>query len=306
MHTPSPILVTGSHRSGSTWAGLMLAAAADVGYIHEPFNNELRISVNPKPFKQQFYYLCEENEENYEAVFDGIINFKYPIISNLTNVRNLKDAADLFREQAIYFLHKLHNRRPLVKDPIAFFSAEWLYRKFNMDVLIMIRHPAAFCSSLKIKDWHFNFNHFLDQPLLMQRFLDGFEDEIREFSENEKDVIDQATLLWNCIHHTIAVYQQDHPEWIFARHEDMSQDPVNLFRKTYQAFGLEFTADVKKRIEESSGAHNPVEQQATNEFVRDSRKNIKNWKKRLESSEIDLIRKNTAEISSLFYSESEW
>ena len=123
---------------------------------------------------------------------------------------------------------------------------------------------------------------------------------------NEKDVIDQAILLWNCIHHTIAVYQQDHPEWIFTRHEDLSRDPVNRFRKIYHAFGLEFTQEVKKRIKESTGSHNPVEQQKENEFMRDSRKNIKNWEKRLESSEIELIRNKTAEISSLFYSESDW
>ena len=183
-----PILVTGSHRSGSTWAGKNLALAPRTAYIREPFNIGIPVGPIANPFNNWFQYLCEENEEDYEAVFDSIIHFKYPIKSNLTNVRTLKDAGDLIREQAIYFLHRLHNRRPLVKAPIAVFSTEWLYRKFNMDVLIMIRHPAAFCSSLKIKDWHFDFNHFLDQPFLMKRFLGGFEDEIREFSESEKDV----------------------------------------------------------------------------------------------------------------------
>ena len=33
-----PILVTGAHRSGTTWVGKMLAADADTGYISEPLN----------------------------------------------------------------------------------------------------------------------------------------------------------------------------------------------------------------------------------------------------------------------------
>jgi hypothetical protein len=36
MVRPSPVLVTGIHRSGTTWVGKMLAAAPGVVYINEP------------------------------------------------------------------------------------------------------------------------------------------------------------------------------------------------------------------------------------------------------------------------------
>ena len=36
MIDTKPILVTGSHRSGSTWVGKMLATSPSVNYIHEP------------------------------------------------------------------------------------------------------------------------------------------------------------------------------------------------------------------------------------------------------------------------------
>ena len=38
--------------------------------------------------------------------------------------------------------------RPLLKDPIAVFSAEWLGDTFGMDVVVLIRHPAAFVNSI--------------------------------------------------------------------------------------------------------------------------------------------------------------
>jgi len=117
-------------------------------------------NANPKPFKHAFQYVYEENSENYDSIFDGILHYKYPLIRNITNIRGSRDAATLIHDHLLFLLHRIRNDRPLIKDPIAIFSTEWLCKKFNMKVLVMIRHPAAFCSSLKIKNWAFNFNHF--------------------------------------------------------------------------------------------------------------------------------------------------
>jgi hypothetical protein len=306
MHKSPPILVTGSHRSGSTWAGRMLAAAPHVGYIHEPFNPGIKISVNPKPFKHWFTCISQENAENYRSVLEEIFNYKYPLLRNLSKIGSLADAIDVIRDQSLSLLHGLKDDRPLVKDPFAVFSVEWLCSTFNTKVLIMVRHPAAFCSSLKIKDWDFGFDQFLAQPLLMGKFLDKYAREMRQQVSTGKDIIDQAILLWNCIHHVIAIYRERHPEWLFVRHEDLSQEPVAQFRSIYQSFDLEFTDSAERKILASSGGDNPAEQQAGKEFMRDSRKNIKNWKNRLSGEEIERIRRKTAALSSLFYPEDEW
>ncbi len=303
--TLKPILITGSHRSGSTWAGQMLAVAPHVAYIHEPFNIAIKASVNPKPFKYWFQYICEENSEYYNSVIDGIINYKYPL-NSIVKQRTIRGIIKAIRNKLIFSWHKINNDRPLIKDPIALFSAEWLYKKFNMDILVMIRHPAAFCSSLKIKNWKFDFNHFLKQPLLMEKYLSKFEKKIREYTKTEKDIIDQAILLWNCIHYTINLYRETHPEWLFIKHEDLSRDPIQQFQSIYEAFDLEFTDRVKTRIPKSSGSHNPIEQQVKNEFLRNSKENIYSWKNRLSQSEIELIKMKTYEVSTLFYSEDEW
>ncbi len=48
-----------------------------------------------------------------------------------------------------YYKYRMYNIRPLIKDPIGLFSYKWLVSKFDMDVLVLIKHPAAFVSSLK-------------------------------------------------------------------------------------------------------------------------------------------------------------
>lgn len=294
------ILVTGSHRSGTTWAGTMLAAAPRSKYIHEPFN----VKTFNGLFEYWFQFVCKKNEFKYKKLFDRIINYSFPrsiacekgIVGGLKNVgRNTAS-----------FYYGLMKYSFIIKDPIALFSADWLAKRFNMGVLVMIRHPAAFCSSIKLKNWKFNFSNFLEQPLLMEKYLYRYRDEILGFKEEERDTISQAILLWNCIHHTISIYQQEHPEWFFIKHEELSHNPLGEFRKIYQFFGLEFSSRVQSLILDSSGEHNPVEQQTGNELSRNSKKNIFNWCKRLTCEEIGQIKDGTREVSRNFYTEEDW
>jgi len=308
MHSRSnPILVTGSHRSGSTWAGKMISFAENIGYIHEPFNVNPKFAINPEPFKWWFQYLCEENaEENIKLNYQRILDYKYPLANKLLNSSDIKEIALAFRDQFLFLQHRFYGDRPLVKDPIAVFSVEWLYKNFDMDVLVLIRHPAAFCSSLKVNNWTFDFNHFLQQPLLMDRYLYCFHEEIKEAVKGKLDIIDQGVLLWNCIHHVIRIYRDDYSSWYFARHEDLSFDPITHFKSIYAAFGIEFSDTVKNNILESCGSQNSAEREIKETILRDSKKNIWNWKNRLTDQEIERIRAGTSRVAGYFYSESEW
>ena len=125
---------------------------------------------------------------------------------------------------------------PYANPSICSISADavQLASQFDMQVLVLIRHPAAFCSSLKIMNWQFDFKNFLRQPLLMEAYLYAYKKEIKEFTQSEKDIIDQSILLWNCIHFTVKKFQERNTDWIFIRHEDISLDPCDQFRLLYE------------------------------------------------------------------------
>jgi hypothetical protein len=301
-----PVLVTGSHRSGTTWIGQTLAFAPHTGYIHEPFNPDITYPTVEKTFPFWFQHISDHNETLHRAPVEQLMAFHYPLLANLYRSQSVKGFAYVLSECARTTLNRLSSSVPIVKDPIAFFSAEWLSHSFNMNVLVSIRHPAAFCSSLKLKNWSFDFNTFLKQPLLMKSYLSTFHDEISEFSSCERPIIEQAILLWRCIHKTVLIYQERHPEWLYVRHEDLSLDPVFGFRELYASLGLEYSSTIEARIIKSSGAHNPTEQVPGNEYIRDSISNIRNWTRRLTFQEIDLVRCKTESISCSFYSDDDW
>jgi hypothetical protein len=188
------VLVTGSHRSGTTWVGRMLALPESVCYVDEPFNVDRRSRWFRTPFDLWFTYVTRENEGSYYRTIERVVGLRYDWRYGLQNCRSLADLRRVARDSARLLQRRWSGQVPLIKDPIAVLSSEWLHERFGVQVVVMIRHPAAFAGSLKTKGWKYPFSHFLRQPLLMADHLGPFEAELREFVEHERDVVDQAAL----------------------------------------------------------------------------------------------------------------
>ncbi|MGF1524215.1 MAG: sulfotransferase [Leptolyngbyaceae cyanobacterium] len=312
-HAMKPILVTGAHRSGSTWVGRMLASAPQVGYIQEPLNLYHRPGICGAQVKHWFPYISCENEALYYENIRDTINFRYKVGKELQSVRSLKDLLRAARDYRDFSRYQATQSRPLIKDPLAIFSAEWLASKFEMDVVMLIRHPAAFVASIKSKKWAFPFSHILEQTHLIEAHLHPFAAEIQAYTEVEQDLVDQACLLWKLIHFRISQYQNHHKDWIFKRHEDISLNPLSEFKDICERLNLEFSEAARHTITSHSATKNPVDALKYDPFLflrrhlkRDSKANIFNWKSRLNHSEIARIKEQTHAISSLFYTESDW
>jgi len=292
------ILVTGAHRSGTTWTGQIISSASNVRYIHEPFNLVLT-HYNP-PFENMFEYQNGINQSKNQIAINYIdsfykINFDI-LYKRILNIKSIKDI--------LKYLHDTSNRithRTVIKDPIAIMSTEWLYHNYNCDVVITIRHPAAFIASLKVKDWQFDFNNYLKQEDLMNGYLMEYKDQIIEFSKTKQDIIKQGILLWNTIYSTVLKFKEKYSsEWYFVKHEDLSENPALEFEKMFNYLNLPLDTKVKKKIIETSTST------INSEHKRDSKSNTKTWKTRLTPEEISLIKKETQNVWKHFYAEKDW
>lgn len=303
------ILVSGAIRSGSTWVGRMLSHSSELQYIHEPFNLKCRQGVCQADFNKWYSYV-DEDVANYDATYLALadtLSFRYRLKAELKYLEKRKDFLRMLRDYLVARRASLMNLRPLMKDPLALFSAEWLSRTFNMDCVIVIRHPAAFVSSLKVKGWSFPFSHLLQQPLLMERYLEPFREDINEYSHYQKDLVSQAILLWKIVHSVVLMYQDDHPDWIYVRHEDISRNPIFEFAELYRRLDLRFTSKVRFKIQSATGTANPQETSLNIHNVnRDSIANIWNWQHRLTPHEIEQIYEGVGTIGSAFYSDDDW
>lgn len=309
MTSNRPILVTGAHRSGTTWVGRIITACPTIVYIHEPFNIRHDIGICGARFDYWFTYVSEQNEQDFYRHIKKTINFRYNLAGKLKTIRTPRDLHNTIKEYIRLLKYRFSYVRPLLKDPIAIFSAEWLASRFDADVAVLIRHPAAFAGSLKVKNWTHPFSHFLKQPLLMKDHLYPFEAEIKKFAEEGHDIIDQAILLWRLIHYMIKKFKEKHHDWIFIRHEDLSRDPLNGFRTLFSKLDLDFSQHVVDVIKWHSSHSDSTHLGADDRFIslqRDSISNIRAWETRLTDTEVERIKTQVQDISKEFYSEPDW
>lgn len=303
-----PILVTGSHRSGTGWVGEMLAASPDprLAYIWEPFSPIARPGICPAPFERWFTYVTEENEGPYVRPIRDMLSYRYHPGDELRSLTSAKDAARFARDWAVVRRRRHTKPIPLLKDPIALFSAPWLAERFDVRVLVLIRHPAAFTQSLLAKGWRHPFGDFLAQPLMMRDLLADRAEEIRRFAEVEQPLLEQSILLWNLIHEQIVRLREGGHGWLFRRHEDLSRDAVPEFRDLYRHLSLTWNDETERVVREHSGTGNPEVTADAASHRRDSAKAITAWKRRLDTDQIARVREATEPTWRAFYGDGDW
>lgn len=304
----SPLLVTGAHRTGTTWVGKMLAAAPQTAYISEPLNVLHRPGVFAAPVSRWYTYIHSANEDQYLPAYRQMLRLEYGLGRELASLRSRKDVLRMGRDAWIFWTGRLRRARPLVKDPFAVFSMPWFVERLEMQVVVTVRHPAAFASSLMRLDWPFQLADLLAQPDLMRDWLGPYRAEMEALLDQPGDILRQACLLWVMVYDVAAQVSQTYPQVRIIRHEDLSRAPLVEFERLYTALGLNFTTEARQAVQDSSSPANPAElsRQAVHAVQLDSRANLDNWKKRLTPQQIDQVREQTGQSAAHFYPDEDW
>jgi hypothetical protein len=284
----------------------MLCLSPRIGMLLEPFNPITPPGISSAPFDRFFVYVTAENEAPYLEPLERTLEFRYRLRRQLPAIRSPHAAGRTVKDLADFTLSRARRSRPLLKDPIAVFSSEWLASRFDAQPIVLARHPAAFASSLKRLGWTHDFSGFLDQPLLLRDHLGRFEDEIRDFAEHPREIVDQAILLWRLIYSTVATFRERHPDWIFLRHEDIARDPLPAFRSLYDALGVPLTDAIARTIASHSDEGNPAELRRRHDVRMNSSSSVESWRRRLTDDEVERIRAGVADVAPAFYSDEDW
>jgi hypothetical protein len=299
-----PILVTGAHRSGTTWVGRTICYHPETIYVHEPFNLNRHHPQNPFT---RWYEAVDESTA--PQVMEYI---RESLLQRHSRFRDFRRRLHLYRWRDVSRRHRIYRGvraglwRPVMKDPLALLSSEWLHETFGMDVIIVIRHPAAFASSVLRFGWEHPFEDFQSQPHLMKGLLARFRREIAEYARVRHPPLDQMILLWRILHHAIRRYQAEHPDWLFVRHKDLSVRPRSAFEQVFKHVGLSYGDDIRRRIRDDTKPENTNHEKGVFDTKRSSAENIWIWKDRLSREEQDRIREGTVDIAQHFYDDEDW
>lgn len=291
-----PLLVTGSHRSGSTWIGQLLAAESDFVYVHEPFNPRVETSWLAHSLDIPFLYVSAETEWRFQQLkhdFESVMSLRYPLVANLRRVAGHfpNGARAIARSHRSSVLGRIRRQRPLIKDPLALLASPWLAQTFGLDILVTVRHPAAFALSLAEKSWSFDFGHFLRQRELMEGPFSGWSEEIEAAANALSfDILDQAGLLWKVLYHY--VYHQLRPleNCQIVRHEDVMRDPESFQRAVLS--GDDVDTQQAASVASSRGE--------------EAKRFTGRWRKELSTRDIQRLRAAVGDEASWLYSPDDW
>jgi hypothetical protein len=304
MEHKKSVLVTGIPRSGTTWVGKILAQAPHMRYVHEPFNITKRPCACGIYFDKWFYYLTTENEACYRQHLQHLISAssnQFHLLNMLIDVRSNNN----LRPLKIYF-QQLRATRTVVKDPLAYFSSCWLSCTFNMQVVILIRHPAAVANSYKQLGWEHDFSHFLSQPLLMRDYLAPFADEIAEFATNKHELIDQIALLWKLVYSAVSQQAAHHDDWLLVRHEDLCRNPENEFASMLYRLNITPSPSLHRAITATTTTNNAQALADPYSIFRNSHVMCTQWKTQLSQWEIAQVHQRVGNLADRYYAEDEW
>lgn len=303
----APVLVTGSHRSGTTWVGKMLAHSGVLGYIHEPFLPGRSPGWLSEPLPFWYMYICSDNGHLYRDALQRVVDMRFPVRASLARTRTVRHLALQVPEIARSIGYRRRRARPLLKDPLALFSAPWLADTFGARVVVMIRHPVAFVGSIKKLEWGFDYErNWLAQDLLMRDLLGHRADEYRGY-RGEVDLVGEGIVMWNSIYDVVSRFRAERPEWQFVKYEELAAHPVDGFASLYDSLGLPWTGRVADAIRRHTGADNPkdVPRWRRRAVKRNSAAATATWARRLTEGEVARVRDETAEVAGRFYAPDE-
>ena len=122
----------------------MLTLTEDTLVAHEPFNIESWAHALDGLAKHWFTYAPALPQDAALEAFDKVLRRRTRKI--------------FLKNQPQYWLPPLRGGRLIVKDPSAVLSSDWLARNFDLEVVVLVRHPQNNASGTRqslhrCEDW---------------------------------------------------------------------------------------------------------------------------------------------------------
>ena len=283
------ILITGSTRSGTTYVGQVLAENNDLIYLWEPFQVGLKERNPAGVFDYWFEYL-EEDSPKEKIVLDYLQRYANLNKQDLLRLRTRNLGRLSFELKNIIKKIQFNFRgkyRFILKDPIAFYSAEWLYQQFeNLKVIVMIRNPVSIIESYKRLNWDIGFIEMKRQEKLLRQLPIECVSLINEYSNSRVDIVDKGILFWKIIYKKAFDYQEKYRnQWLFIKLEDLEENEETIMKTIFDYCQLEYS-----KIRKASD-----QKWLKNASISNVRR-----KKILSRKEIDKIKESTYDIAQNF------
>lgn len=174
----------------------------------------------------------------------------------------------------------LRNQRLLVKSVHAPLALEWLAEEFDIDVLVLLRHPGNVLSSWLTLNLNEQFVRLEENPAVRARLLDSWG-----VAAPGPDPLERMIFSIGVLSTALEAAVSRHPRWLIRTHEQLCGDPSQEFKKLYADLGLTWSEAVERYL---VGNDRPGEGFLTQRVAAAL---PDNWKRRLTSDQIAVMQR---------------
>ena len=298
MTATRPVVIVGLPRSGTTWTLRVLGQAHGTLSVLEPDNEDKQPTAIVGKRRAGRYPVLRPGQPSprYERLWQWILAGAPEGRRSLMARRLLGPGAeDRIHDGRFDPVTRLAGLvagapgpgagrpagRVVAKSIHAQLSVEWLADRFDVDVLLLLRHPAnvlASWSELRLKDARNTTLENDDQ--LRTRFLEPWG-----VAPPGPDPIERMSWRIGLLTAVLEDSASRHPEWLVRVHEQLCVDPFEEFRSLYARLGLPWGPGVEEflRTHDVPGSGFVLNRVASQ--VSDS------WRRRLDDDQLATLRR---------------
>ncbi len=301
---PRPLLLAGIPRSGTTWAMQVLETAGGVPALLEPDNEGTSApAVRAKRGAGRFPALVPgDRDEAYRALWAWVLAGAPPSlrlslaaqvmrgVQPPARTRHLQGrAVPLLWTAGVLAAHPGARadrgggaRRLLVKSVHAPLSAGWLADTFDLDVVVLLRHPGNVLASWLALDLNEQFVRLEDDPAVRAHYLDRWGVAPPGPGRLERMVFSIGVL-------TTALEEQARSAgWTTRTHEDLCREPARKCRALFAELGLIWSEATEAYLADNDRAGEGFRTQRVASELPEG------WTHRLNAEQVALLRRGLA------------
>ena len=262
-----PLLIVGLPRSGTTWTANILATAPRSRLVSEPDNEKLSApAINAKRQLGRFPAL-----DRHDRAQDYSLLWKWAFAAAPQSSAT-RSAAKLVghstRDQqeelvqgrpprSLRLAGMLASRPPatplpgraIVKSVHAGLSVEWIAENFDIDVLVLLRHPANVLSSWIELDLPDRNRSLFEREEVQERYIRRWGLPVPR-----NDLVEAAGWQIGLLTAALEESSERNPRWTVTTHEHLCTDPPARFKELFGALDLEWGDDSGALIDSSNRA----------------------------------------------------
>jgi len=304
------VFVTGVIRSGTTFTGKILSIPLVVDYIHEPFNtgcgmegmNRRYRYVRPEPDTPEMERLHSLTTDLFDYNFDlqTVYHEEDPWYRSL--------AKTIVGSRGPFYL-RLAKANPfhtasIIKDPTGSMMANYLYHRFDVQPVVVLRHPVSLVASFRRLGWWPTSDKLLEQSALVHDHFTNARVKPSRIDSPLPDHIEDSCLHWCLVNQVLLDWAERH-DWTVVRHETLCDHPLSTFRQLYRTLELPWSRFVDRKVRKlTTGPSAQADNNQVQDFRRDSGSIFETRLQSISKARRREIYEVTKEVALRVYSES--